>query len=127
MWWTPAYALGLAKNARLARFALGRQSTGDRSGLRLAGRTRLKLGEWYHMAGTYDGKCGKIYVNGRLENTVPYTGTLRKDNANVLLNGGRLGSVNGHGNHFTTTGIIDDVRIYNRALTDVEINWLSRR
>jgi predicted phosphodiesterase len=33
----------------------------------LAGRTPYERGKWYHVAGVYDGKAMRLYVNGRLD------------------------------------------------------------
>jgi hypothetical protein len=68
-------------------------------------------GTWYHIAGTYDGFELKIYVNGILENTLGQLGTNRA----------ATGFYFGNGSIVPFEGKIDDVRIYNRALSDQEI------
>ena len=76
------------------------------------------LGTWYHVAGVYDATAGTLstYVNGVLDN-----GTLRSPipaaqvNQNVNVNiGRRTGG-------FYFNGVIDEVRIYDRALSAAEI------
>ncbi|MBI4285971.1 MAG: LamG domain-containing protein, partial [Chloroflexi bacterium] len=51
-----------------------------RFGIRTGGEERtvtsaaqINVGEWYHVAGTYDGNSLDIYVNGVLSNTVRWT------------------------------------------------------
>jgi hypothetical protein len=76
------------------------------------------LNTWYHVAGVYDSASQTLstYVNGALDN-----GTLRgvipasQFNQNVNVNIGRRSG----GYYFN--GVIDEVRIYNRALSQAEI------
>jgi chitodextrinase len=82
--------------------------------------TVRQLHTWYHVAGVYNSTAQTldIYVNGVLDNgflknTVP--ASIVASSANVTI--GRRGG--GHGWHFA--GIIDDVRIYDRALSAGEI------
>jgi len=72
-------------------------------------------GTWYHIAGTYDGFKLKIYVNGILENTLYQQGTQRPASDFYFGNGWSV----------PFEGKIDDVRIYNRALSDQEIADLA--
>ncbi|WP_432474135.1 LamG domain-containing protein [Amphritea sp. HPY] len=81
-------------------------------------------GEWHCAVGIYDGTNLKINVNGVLEESsnigsvIAYTGPepLRIGN---YKNSNHLGNGNG-----AFQGIIDDVRIYDRALSDEEIQEL---
>ena len=76
------------------------------------------LNVWYHIAGVYNAKPHTldIYVNGVLNNGV-LKGVIpaSQSNANVNVNIGRRTG----GYYFK--GIIDEVRLYNRALTQLEI------
>ena len=84
--------------------------------------TVRQLNTWYYVAGVYDasGQALNIYVNGVLDNgslvgTVPVS----QFNPNVNVNIGRR--YDGSGASFYFIGTIDEVRIYNRALTQAEI------
>jgi hypothetical protein len=79
--------------------------------------TTLNTGQWYHVAATWDGSQVKIYVNGTPETTQARTGTIGTDTRTVYL-GGRSGAD-------LFDGKIDDVRIYNRALSDAEITAMQ--
>ncbi len=79
------------------------------------GTPQLNTGEWYCIAGTYDGTFAKIFVNGQLENLEPLTGSIR--NSGGLLEIGGNGVIDGYFN-----GTIDEVSIYNRALNETEIS-----
>ena len=74
---------------------------------------------WIHVAGTYDGltRTMRIYYNGVLENSVAGPSAILT-NDEVL----RVGQ-NDSGRYFR--GTLDDVRIYNRALSDEEIAELA--
>jgi len=80
--------------------------------------TVRSLGTWYHVAGVYNAATSTLstYVNGVLDNgtlrgVVPATQVNSSVNVNI---GRRTGG-------FYFNGIIDEVRIYNRALTPAEI------
>jgi len=79
----------------------------------------VPAGQWAHVAMTYDGANIRFYGNGVLRFTQPYTGGLyNSDQENVVI-GAAV-------NHLTGFfhGIIDEVRIYNRGLSDTEITQL---
>jgi len=71
---------------------------------------------WYHIAGTYDGFNLKIYVNAVLKNTI----------SSVGLSGVNQPAYIGYDAVWLDffDGIIDDVRIYNRALDANEIDQI---
>ena len=82
-------------------------------------------GLWHHVAGTYDGITSKLYVDGnkvkQQQNQSPGA-TPRNHwdlcigNSVVEYEGGTFSSFN---------GLIDEVRVYNRALSDEEIKALA--
>lgn len=79
----------------------------------------LPTGEWVHIAGVYKpGEAVEVYVNGKLDNT--NTSGIPKeqfsDNGQSVL----IGARNACGD-CGWLGSIDDVVIYNRALTEDEI------
>jgi hypothetical protein len=67
--------------------------------------------------GTYDGTRLRIYVNGALASSTPYTTPLANSATNL-----RIGS--GAGIGYPWSGPLDDVRIYNRALSATEVKQL---
>ena len=79
--------------------------------------TSITTGVWFHATVTYDGSNVKIYYNGSLEDTQPQSG-LVANNTNPLGLGFLLNpAVEG----YQFNGSIDDVRIYNRALSAAEV------
>ena len=72
---------------------------------------------WHHLVATWDNTDqAKIYVDGKLTDFAPH-------NANsFLLTNMRIGSAASGIRHFN--GLIDEVRVYNRALTALEVKEL---
>ncbi|MEJ2008464.1 MAG: putative Ig domain-containing protein [Acidobacteriota bacterium] len=88
------------------------------TGTGIDGTSDISDGNWHHIVAVRDAAAGqiRIYVDGSLENSVPATFTSGFD-FSTPLNIGWLNTGTGH--HFI--GTVDDVALYNRALTDVEI------
>ena len=72
-------------------------------------------GQWHHMAATYDGAEGRIYIDGELDVTSPGTGQINISNYDFWI--GNNSQQTGRFLH----GLLDDVRIYSRALNEAEI------
>lgn len=121
LWWNPAFYLGFDKGSGWVLFHVCNESDPQRGGGKTAmGTTKLEPDKWYHLVGTYDGSAVKIYVNGKLEATEKYSGLLRADRAPIHLGGGKLFGTD-WGNQFTVNGTIDEVLIWDRALSADEI------
>ncbi|KKU82672.1 MAG: hypothetical protein UY11_C0041G0001, partial [Candidatus Amesbacteria bacterium GW2011_GWC2_47_8] len=80
--------------------------------------TTFSSGTWYHVVITHNGTTDVLYVNGIQEATQNNNVTLNESATIVKI--GRQGP--GATGYFT--GSIDDVRIYNRALSGVEVRAL---
>lgn len=80
--------------------------------------TNISIGQWSYIVGTYDGSNIKLYVNGQLKSSFAYLGSISNSNQPLLLGMG----TGGEGNKFLWNGLIDEVRIYNRALSAKEIS-----
>ena len=70
---------------------------------------------WYHAAGTYDGSAIKIYINGALIASKPYTGTIAINTSPLYIGE----NAQQGGRYFD--GDIDEVKIFSGALTDAQI------
>jgi len=92
----------------------------DGSSRHAVSTTIASLGEWYHIVGEFNGSQGIIYVNGVQENTQAGSSTYDFASPQLLIGGRTGGSV--WTKYFD--GQIDDVRIYNRALSASEVQRL---
>lgn len=77
-------------------------------------------GNWYHVAATYDGYTMKLYVNGQLEGTKSLVTNITYDNTPWTI-GSTASHIRAVGYPRTFNGIIDEVEIFDRALSTKEI------
>lgn len=75
--------------------------------------TSLTANNWSHVVAVYDGTNAKVYINGKQDNSAN-VGSITLDS-----NTGSLG-IGGRENNYIK-GVLDDVRIYNRDLSPMEI------
>ncbi|NCC23366.1 MAG: DUF1566 domain-containing protein, partial [Alphaproteobacteria bacterium] len=109
-------------NSRLNSVLVG--SSGDSIGV-LSSTGSLAPNQWYHVAMTYDGSQSasgvKLFIDGLETGYAIAAGNLTTSmlndasmeiGASLADGGGKL------------DGVLDDVRIYNRALSAAEVSWL---
>jgi hypothetical protein len=78
------------------------------------GMSVLPLNTWTFLAGTYDGATMKLYVNGTLVASRTMAGSIVTSTNPLRIGGDWSGEM--------FTGVIDNVRIYNQALSASEIS-----
>lgn len=81
----------------------------------LRGSTNVADNQWHHIAVVYDGSEKILYVDGAVDARKPYTNPINTNDVNV-----RLG-MNAEYPAGEYSGLLDDVRIYKRALTAAEV------
>ena len=82
------------------------------------GSGKLKAKTWYHLAGTYDGKDLKFYVDGKLKGS----------EATAIRAGAGDTTIGCHPNPANWfEGIIDDVAVFDTALAEEDINKIVTR
>lgn len=88
-------------------------------GLNMNSATLISANTWYHVVATFDGSSvAKIYVNGALDATASASAPPNfSGNSPTSLIGGDGGSAN-------LKGQLDDLRVYNRALSASEVSEL---
>ena len=74
----------------------------------------LPLNAWTHLASTYDGGTLRLYVNGTLTSTLSINGSLPASTGALRMGGNSIWPE-------WFAGQLDDVRVYNRALTGAEL------
>jgi outer membrane protein assembly factor BamB len=92
----------------------------------IQGTEEMPVGEWIHLAGTYDHHEMKLYVNGKLVKSAPYSTPFEFADTNPVIIGG---NTNNQGKKWVDCfhGVIDDVQLFNRALSDEEMRELCRQ
>jgi hypothetical protein len=78
------------------------------------GTAHLTPNTWAFLTETYDGSTLKLYVNGTLVASTPHSGAISTSTNPLQIGGDSL-----YGQYFA--GLIDNVRIYNGALTAAQI------
>jgi len=104
-------------NSTALRFRL---KTGGSTATLATTTGQLQAGVWYHVAVTYDGSYMRIYKDGVQVAITAKTGTM-DTNASV---GVAMGNQPAGASNLPFDGLIDDVRIYNRALSASEIQGM---
>ena len=88
---------------------------GPVNGYEVRGTSQVPVNAWTHVAATFDGSNLRMYINGNLQATAAATAPIATT-ADAL----RIGGNNIWGEYFQ--GLIDEVRVYNRALSASEIS-----
>jgi len=79
----------------------------------------IRVSQWYFVAGTYDGMTMKLFVNGTLGRSMTVSDTLRLNTRSIWIGGTENPTY-----PYWVNGKIDDIRIYRRTLSDLEIRVL---
>lgn len=133
----PAYSLVVSKDSRAqVSFRPGVAITGSGSDPNVAatGTSVLNDGKWHHLAGVRKGTTVLIYVDGALEGSASNPLLLSVNGGSVDTSGcryARIGAIHTGPGHCTSLdpnpaeprfkGLIDEVEVFNRALTQPEI------
>ncbi len=75
----------------------------------------IPTGVWKHVAGTWDGTTMRVYIDGIPVSSIAQSGVMTNTSTDVRIGGNTSGNL-------PFNGTIDDVKIYNYALTQAEIN-----
>ena len=86
----------------------------------ITGSINVNDGEWHHVAGVYDGTQKILYIDGNIDISANTTGSI--DGSTYHVNIGENAQQTGR----NWTGLIDDVRVYSRALTMDQIKETMR-
>jgi aryl-phospho-beta-D-glucosidase BglC (GH1 family) len=125
------YSDGQTAGAHLWTNVIGYQWNGKGTGANLVDTTGddvnyvvstgdKPVNEWHHLVVTYDGvtNTGRVYIDGLLAETRQFSSSFTPQTAYDLYIGRRIWD------HQIYKGLLDEVRIYNRALSDHEVRAL---
>jgi hypothetical protein len=114
-------SLGWSAQQQKFVFTFGNQNTE-----RIVSSSTFPAGQWYHVAATYDGTTFKLYVNGVLEGTMALTKTIVYDASIPWTIGSTAAPIRAANYPRTFNGVIDEVEIFNRALSQAEIQAIYK-
>jgi glycerophosphoryl diester phosphodiesterase len=105
------YVLYEDRSSKELRFKVTTSNGAERPGIP---EIDLRPDEWLHIVGVYNGSTIKIYLNGKMKDVHLLTGTVKPGQV------AKLGT--SAGSYFK--GSIDNIQVFNRALSQAEINFL---
>jgi hypothetical protein len=73
---------------------------------------------WHHLAGVYDGKALRLYIDGVQEDVQSRPGPLKYPSGGHLI----IGKWYGEGQYFR--GMLDEIMVYDRALSEREVRQI---
>lgn len=84
----------------------------------------MKVNQWHHVAGTWDGTTQRVYVNGVQVGSRSFTGTISSGAYDV-----RIGAMTySPGGIRDFDGQIDEVRIWNQAISQTNLrDWMCKK
>jgi hypothetical protein len=87
------------------------------------GISNISGNKWHNFVHTYDGSAQRLYLDGVLLNSANITGSIQYDvnNTRVLVGADDNGSGYNNGAGYFHSGKINQIKIYNRALSSEEI------
>ena len=89
---------------------------------RVSSKAPPTAGVWHHVVGTWDGAMLRLYLDGELQQEQARTGKPNPNPYPVMI--GNFEYPSCHGTAFG--GLIDEVRIYNRAMSGEEVRERGR-
>ena len=110
-----SYLLGTTNNGLL--FFTVSPNGSVRTNTTLIASNTLPVNQWSHVAATYDGTALRLYLNGVLAGQTNYSGGIFSGSANLGIGIIPFGTSSG----WSFSGAMDEVSLYNRALSAAEI------
>jgi hypothetical protein len=91
----------------------------------ITSKTPVVDGQWHFLVGTYDGQTSKIYIDGKLdvEKKWEKATPMKHNDVDITIGCLAVPEPNPY-DHAFFDGLIDEVRLYNRVLSDEEVQTL---
>ncbi len=94
----------------------------DKANYSANGNKEVALNEWHHVCGTYDGATINLYLDAVVDATTASTTGLGISTTNLWI-----GANSEYSEPRYWDGLIDEVIIYNRALSQAEVVYLAKK
>lgn len=130
----PDYSPVIGYNLRIidnvGKLTLSYTSGSSHAGETVQSDTEITDNNWHLVTASYDGDVMRMYIDGELESSVAYTAGYESNTADLQIGhyyypySDLWGPDHEGRNNVTLNGAIDDVGIWNRALTDSEILYI---
>lgn len=91
----------------------------------VTGAVSFTTGTWYHVAATYDGSIGTIYLNGQELNHKAVPSTYSSNKLNICINGRSSNEANTTYTGWFTSSY-NDFRLYDNCLSAAEVKELAQ-
>src|SRR3989344_4486027 len=115
-----AYTMTVGQDANNGRLSFTVQESDSSPVIRVTGVTSPPLGQWTHVVGVANGTRLILYINGVQDgNTPAYDGTIK-----VVAKSLMIGKLRQEDNLYSFNGLMDEVHIWNRSLSNDEIQEL---
>ena len=85
----------------------------------LDSQTELTIGDYYHIVALYDGNDYELYINGEFDAFSSFSGKLLTTTIDLMI-----GQVLPENTQYNFNGVLDDIRIYNYAISFAAIKDL---
>jgi RNA polymerase sigma-70 factor (ECF subfamily) len=123
--WQTAYNLCISGEYRGQRWP--DKTTFECAGCSMTSKTPVVDGKWHFIAGTYDGQIQRLYIDGRLDTEIKLQRAAPMKHTNTDIHIGSLAvPEQAPYNKAYFDGQIDELRLYNRTLSDKDIQTLYR-
>ncbi len=94
----------------------------DKANYSANGQTEVPLNEWHHVCGTYDGATIKLYLDAVVDASTASTTGIDISTTNLWI-----GANSEYAEPRYWDGLIDEVTIFNRALSQAEVVYLAKK
>ncbi len=113
------YSLGISKDSAKAGFGINDQGLWQEHRKVVNSKLALNDNQWYFLVAVWDGYEMKIYINGKLDNSNVTNATIGNYDSDLFI-----GTYGGAISRYAFKGIIDDIAIFNEALSSTEIEQI---
>ena len=110
--------LAIQSSGNLMQFAIYGENNNNNDYYRLRSNNALELNKWYTAVGAYDGNTMKLYINGKLENTLTVSDSIKPIDLPFFI-GANPQRGDSHLEYFN--GTISDAIVINDVLSESEI------